>query len=109
MRKFVGVAVASVFVLRFVTWLLGVLPEVSSGADFPRTRPLSPAPSAPPAPRTPRRAVVTDYASLAIRLAGDPAFRFVFAVSLISSRGSELRVRLMPDFSDAFELVDCDW
>ena len=94
------------FVFGFATWLLGALPEPSSGADFPRARPLSPSPSAP---RAPRPAVVTDYASLAIRLATDPAFRFAFTASVISSRGSELRVRLVPDFSDAFELVDCDW
>lgn len=109
MRKFVGFGVASVFVLGFASWLLGALPEHSSGADLLRVRPLSPSPSAPAPPRAPRPAVVTDYASLATRLARDPAFRFASTASLISSRGSELRVRLVPDFSDAFELVDCDW
>ena len=110
MRKFVGFAVASIFVLGFATWLLRALPELSSGADFPRARPLSPSPSAPSAAAgaAPGWLSPTTRPCRCASLR-DPDFRFASTASLIFSRGSELRVRLVPDFSDAFELVDCDW
>ena len=108
MRTLLRFAVVSVLLVGLVVWGISTLPEDLSETQRPGTRPFAPLSSAPAVP-SPRPAAAPDYESLAIRFVLDPAFTFAPLASAVWSRGSELRVRLLPDVSRAFELVGCEW